>query len=79
MKKEYKFKIENVVYPWPSQFITGAEVRTVGPGIPANMDLYLKIHGKVGRLVKNEEKIDLEEPGIEKFYTQDSSSTAGDR
>jgi len=77
MSKKFKFKIENVMYEWDKQFITGQEVRSVGPGIPESMDLFLKMKGKPGRLVANEERIDLETPGIEKFYSQESSSNAG--
>jgi hypothetical protein len=77
MSKKFKFKIENTSYEWDSQVITGQQVRSVGPGIPDNMDLYLKVAGKPGRLVANDEAIDLSNPGIEKFYSQQSSSTAG--
>jgi len=77
MSKKYKFKIENTSYEWQNQFITGSEVRGIGAGIPDSMDLYLKISGKVGRLVAKDEKIDLGQPGIEKFYCQESSSEAG--
>lgn len=76
-KDEYKFKIENEVYTWPNPTIKGAEVRSVGPGIPESMDLYIKEKGKVGRLVKNEDTIDLTDHGIEKFYSQESGSGAG--
>lgn len=74
---KYKFKIENENHEWDNQFITGAEVRAVPPGIPETMDLYVKIQGAPGKLVKNEESIDLGQPGIEKFYAQDASSEAG--
>lgn len=77
MKEKYKFKIENENYEWDNQSITGAEVRGVGPGIPESMDLYLKVTGEPGRLIANEDSIDLSKPGIEKFYAQDSSSEAG--
>jgi len=77
MQKKFKFKIENTVYEWDRQIITGAEVRTVGPGIPDNMDLFLKIAGKPGKLIEKNEPVDLSKPGIEKFYTQEASSTAG--
>jgi len=77
MSKKFKFKIENVTYDGDSQFITGQQVRSVGPGIPDNMDLYLKVAGKPGRLIAKDESIDLGEPGIEKFYCQEASSTAG--
>lgn len=77
MSKKHKFKIENTVYEWPNQFITGSDVRGVGAGIPESMDLYLKVRGQVGRLISNDEKIDLDQDGIEKFYCQESSSEAG--
>lgn len=74
---KFKFKIENETHDWPTQFITGKDVRGVPPGIPDSMDLYLKVRGAPGRLVKNDDPVDLEEPGIEKFYAQDASSEAG--
>ncbi|OGR19207.1 MAG: hypothetical protein A2X81_12115 [Desulfobacterales bacterium GWB2_56_26] len=77
MPKNHKFKIDNIGYEWPNQFITGKEVREVGPGIPESMDLFLKISGQPGKLVELDERIDLGQPGIEKFYTQESSSDAG--
>lgn len=79
MSKERHVKVENVNYPWPKQYITRAEVRALGPGIPANMDVFLKRGGKPGVLVADENPIDLDEPGIEKFYAQDPSSEAGQR
>lgn len=76
---KFKFKIENETHEWPGQFITGLEVRGVEPGIPDTMDLFLKLRGAPGKLVKNDERIDLEDKGIEKFYAQDASSEAGAR
>lgn len=77
MSKKFKFKIENETYEWDEQYITGQQVRSVGPGIPESMDLYLKVRGKPGRLVANDERIDLGDPGIEKFYSQEANSEAG--
>ncbi len=77
MKEKFKFKIENTMYEWDTQFISGREVRGLGPGIPESMDLFLKVRGNPGRLVELDEKIDLSEKGIEKFYAQESSSEAG--
>lgn len=77
MAKQWPLKVENVPYHWPSQFITGADVRTLGPGIPANMDVYVKRAGKPGVLIDNTTPVDLDEKGLEKFYAQDPSSEAG--
>lgn len=77
MGNKWKFKIEHEVHEWDNQFITGAEVRTILPGIPANMDLFVKRLGKPGDLVENDDRIDLDPAGIEKFYSQVADSSPG--
>lgn len=77
MGQKFKFKIENEMHDWPTQFITGAEVRAIPPGIPASMDLFLKRPGKPGELVENDQQVDLDPSGIEKFYSQVADSTPG--
>jgi hypothetical protein len=77
MGKKYKFKIENDMYEWDSETITGLQIRSLGPGIPRNMDLFLKLPGNPGKLVKDTDNISLSENGVEKFYAQEASSTAG--
>ncbi|HJR99478.1 MAG TPA: multiubiquitin domain-containing protein [Flavobacterium sp.] len=76
-KEKFKFKIENENHEWDDQFITGAQVRAIPPGIPINMDLFIKRSSKPGELVGNDDKIDLGEPGIEKFYSQVADSSPG--
>lgn len=77
MSQKFKFKIENETHDWDTQFITGTEVRSIPPGIPSNMDLFVKRPGKPGELVGNDQKIDLEPAGIEKFYSQVADSSPG--
>lgn len=76
-KSNWKFKIENETHDWESQFISGQEVRSIPPGIPNNMDLFVKIQGAPGKLVDKNESIDLDKPGIEKFYSQVADSSPG--
>lgn len=74
---KYHFKINNDPHEWPNEIISGAEVRSVPPGIPDSMDLFIKRKGQSGVLVQKTDEFDLKDPGIEKFYTQDASSEAG--
>ena len=76
-KTNWKFKIENETHDWGKQYIKGVEVREVPPGIPDNMDLFIKRQGAPGKLVANDDSFDLEEPGIEKFYSQVADSSPG--
>jgi hypothetical protein len=71
MAKTYEFKINNKPHTWEEQFISGAEIRAIPPGIPSSMSLYVKRGDKPGTLVIDEEQIDLDEPGTEIFYSQD--------
>lgn len=73
----FKFKIDDEKHEWPEATITGAQLRALPPGVPDNVDLFKKLHGKPGKLVKVDDVVDLSDPGLEKFYTQDSSSEAG--
>ena len=77
MSTKYKFKLGNETKEWPEQFITYAQLAEIPPGLPPGADLYVKEHGKTGRLIKPDEKFDLAEKGIEKFYIDDSKSGAG--
>jgi hypothetical protein len=76
-KKSYKFKIDETNHEWEEAIITGAQLRALPPGVPDNMDLYLKEPGKPGRLIERDDEVDLSQPGRDKFYTQDASSEAG--
>ncbi|SMO81647.1 multiubiquitin domain-containing protein [Fodinibius sediminis] len=76
-KDKFQFKIENEPHKWDKQYITGKEVREIPPGIPDNMDLFLKRRGEPGELIEDDDKIDLDDPGIEKFYSQVADSTPG--
>lgn len=78
MSKKHKFKVENDTYEWDQPTITAADIRAAGPGIPANMDLYVKLPGSPARLVSDPNEVfDLSEPGIEKFFAQNAASEAG--
>jgi hypothetical protein len=76
-ERKFPFKIENETHVWPEQFITGAEVRAIPPGIPASMDLFIKKKGMPGIPVANDDKIDLGDKGLERFYYQVADSTPG--
>lgn len=66
--KTYKFKVRNNTYETPKQFITGREVLTTAGLIPPeNYKLDLKTHGNNYREIVLDERVDLAEPGIEKF------------
>jgi hypothetical protein len=70
MKNTLKFKINNEVYAWHQQYITGAEVKHLA-GISENEILFLEIKNPwEDELIENETRVDLARPGIERFYSK---------
>lgn len=67
-KDVYKFKVRNHVYESPRRFISGREVLEIAGLTPPNAyKLDLKMHGNQYREVGLDERVDLGDPGIEKF------------
>jgi hypothetical protein len=77
MSQKYKFKLGNETHDWPQAIITYEDLAAYPPGLPPGTDLYVKEKGQPGRLIKPGEQFDLSQPGIEKFYIDDSKSSAG--
>ena len=63
MSRKYPLKVENNPISGTNPLSLGRDVRGLGPGIPNEMDLYLKEKGKPGRLIGLDDKVDLTEPG----------------
>lgn len=75
---KYKFKVRNQTFEWSSRFITGREVlESAGLVPPTNYKLDLKMKGNVYREIRLDEKVDLAEPGIEKFTYISRDQTEG--
>lgn len=67
-KKGYKYMVRNRVFETENQFITGREVLEAAGLTPVTRyKLDLKMKGNRYREVGLDEKVDLSDPGIEKF------------
>lgn len=67
-KVVYKIRIDKNNFDVLNQFITGAELKKLG-GIPADYEIFLKVNGPgEDKLITDNEKVDLSEPGREHFY-----------
>ena len=69
-RKKYKFFVDDQKYEVDKRTLSGAEIREIAK-IDPNYQLFLEEPGpdKPDRLIANDYSVDLEEPGIEKFYT----------
>jgi hypothetical protein len=68
--KHYKIFVDAQQFDWEKQYISGAELRALA-SIPSGVQVFLEEPGpdKPDRPVPPEASINLDEPGVEKFYT----------
>jgi hypothetical protein len=78
-KKEKPFKIlvDHKPHDWPEPFITGAQIKRLAGVDQATFDAWLDVPGPEDVLVGDNDKIDLREPGREKFFTGKKTTTEG--
>ena len=72
MKTETKFQIiiDKQNFTWSEQFITGAQLKTLG-GIDPEDEVYLEKHGsQEDELIADEAIVDLSKPGAEQFFSK---------
>lgn len=68
--KSLKLKIDNRVYDWHEQYITGAELKQLG-NIPTEELLFLAIKKPwEDELIENDTNVNLARPSIEHFYSK---------
>jgi len=69
-RKTFKFFVDDKRFEWDKPKITGAQIRELAH-IDPNFQLFLEEPGpeKPDRLISNDQEVNLEEPGVEKFYT----------
>ena len=64
-------------YEWSEDCITGAQIKGLA-GVDLNtFDAWQDVPGPEDILVENDGKIDLTNPGIEKFFTGKKTTTEG--
>jgi len=70
-----KFKINRKLVNWNEQYITGLQIRNLG-SLGSNVKIFLKIKGKYeDELIEDNAKVNLARPGIEKFYSEETTVT----
>jgi hypothetical protein len=69
-KASWKLIIDDKHFEWHHQYISGEDLRQLG-NITADYQIFLSIKDPwKDELIKNEDKVDLALPGIERFFTK---------
>lgn len=73
IKKKLEFVINGKRYNSDKQYLTGADIRKIA-NIGAEDEIFLSIVGPYeDELIRNEDRVNLARPGIEKFYSKEKS------
>ncbi len=76
--KHYKIKVDTQKIAVDKQILTGRELLVLaGKNPPERFQLNQKIRGGMVRKIGLEEKVDLAEPGVERFMTIPLDQTEG--
>lgn len=76
-EKKYKILIDQKPFDVDEQFITGAQIKSL-VGAPSNYGVWLKVNGPDDdKEIKDNEQVDLAQPGREHFFTGSTTTTEG--
>ena len=76
-KETYKIIVDRRPHDWHQPFITGAEIKRLAGVDQATFDAWQDVRGPEDILVADDRKVDLREPGTEKFFTGKKTTTEG--
>jgi hypothetical protein len=69
-EKKFEINVNGKIFTWHQRYITGEQVRKLA-GLDKDDQLFLKTsHSSIDQLIANDDKVDLQEPGIEQFYSK---------
>lgn len=75
--QKYKIRIDKDNYTVDQAVMTGKEILALAGKKPEEYDLYLHIRGGQTRTIKEDESVDLTDPGVERFTTLKRANTEG--
>lgn len=78
-KKDRPFKIivDQKPHDWPTQFITGLDIKRLAGVDPAAFDAWQDVRGPEDVLIDDNDRADLSPNGTERFFTGKKTTTEG--
>jgi len=69
IRRPFEFVINNTTCKWHKQYISAEELRKIGM-IDPEQEVYIQAGQPAGELVTNDVRIDLAQPGLERFFSK---------
>lgn len=76
-ERSFFFTIDGRRIEWGKPLITGLELKQRAGINPASYDVWLEVRGAQDRLIANNEFVDLQGQGVERFFTDKRATTEG--
>jgi hypothetical protein len=76
-RQTFKIVVDQKHHDWPKPVISGLEIKNLAGVDPTKYDAWQDVHGPEDRLIKDGDKVDLTEPGPERFFTGKKTTTEG--
>jgi hypothetical protein len=73
---EYHILIDQKPYTWADRYITGTQIKALA-SVDQAFGVWLEAPGPEDPPVGNDEPIDLDKPGVERFFTGKKQTTEG--
>ena len=76
--RKFNINVDRRPFSWPRQFITGTEIKGLVTA-PSEYGVWLVVPGPAeDKPIGDDEKVDLGQPGVERFITGPTKTTEGD-
>ena len=75
--RSFRLVIDGRRFEWGAPLITGYKLKQLAQVDPKTYGIWLEVRGDEDRLVADNELIDLEEEGVERFFTGVMTTTEG--
>lgn len=75
--RSFTLVIDGRRFPWGTSFITGLKLKQLAQVDPKTYGIWLEVRGDEDRLIADNELVDLEAEGVERFFTGMMTTTEG--
>ena len=76
-QRGFNIIVDQKRHEWPRPAISGLEIKKLAGVDPATYDAWQDVPGPEDVLIKDDKKVDLTKPGMEKFFTGKKTTTEG--
>ncbi|MDJ0799086.1 MAG: multiubiquitin domain-containing protein [Calothrix sp. MO_167.B12] len=75
--RSFRFVIDGRRFEWGAPIITGLKLKKLAGVDPISYGVWLEVRGAEDRPIADDESIDLQSPGVERFFTGKKTTTEG--